>query len=153
MAIEYRLDLPPWTPDYLDDVCRLNSLVFGPVDPDYVTWRMDRMPDVTSLSALHDGALVGFKLGYAMTRNRYYSWLGGVHPEFRGQGIADELMQRQHDWIARHGYSVVETAADQGNIAMARVNLRHGFSVCGLRTREDRTQILYAKTLPRPGNA
>ena len=83
------------------------------------------MPDVSALLAIAAGSIVGYKVGYAKSQRKYYSWLGGVDPEFRRRGIASELMQRQHEWIAARGYTVVETAADQNNTAMAQVNLRH----------------------------
>jgi predicted GNAT superfamily acetyltransferase len=106
------------------------------------------MPDVSVFLATSDSRLVGFKAGYAVGERKYYSWLGGVHPDFRRRGIAAELMQRQHRWLAERGYAVVETAVEQENTAMAQANLRHGFSVCGVRTEPQRVQILFSKPLP-----
>ncbi len=105
------------------------------------------MPDVSAFLAIAAGRIVGFKIGYAMSQRKYYSWLGGVDPAFRRRGVASELMERQHRWIAMRGYTVVETSANQENVAMAQVNLRHGFSVCGMRVEAARTQVLYSKSL------
>jgi len=145
--ITYRLDLPPFDVAVVDELEALTVGVFGTAAPQYVSWRMSSMPDVSALLAIAAGSIVGYKVGYAKSQRKYYSWLGGVDPEFRRRGIASELMQRQHEWIAARGYTVVETAADQNNTAMAQVNLRHGFSVCGVHVEAARTQVLYSKSL------
>ena len=45
------------------------------------------------------------------------------------------------------GCAQVETSSDQGNVAMARVNLQEGFTVCGTRSMPGRVQVLYLKEL------
>ena len=66
------------------------------------------MPDATLWQAKTSEQLVGFKAGYAQTRNRYYSWLGAVAPEYRRQGIASQLMASQHEWSIKNGYESIE---------------------------------------------
>ncbi|NOX52790.1 MAG: GNAT family N-acetyltransferase [Gammaproteobacteria bacterium] len=85
--------------------------------------------------ALKGDVPVGFKAGYAITKNRYYSWLGGVHPDFHRNGIASLLMKEQHDWIRNSEYTIVETHVRQGNTAMIELNLKFGFAVTGNFTR------------------
>ena len=116
----------------LGDLHELSSLVFGSVKLEYLQWRMANMPDLSLFQALSDKNLVGFKAGYAMTENRYYSWLGGVHPDFLRRGIASLLMQEQHDWLRRSAYDVVETHVRQDNSAMIALNLKHGFNITGM---------------------
>jgi predicted GNAT superfamily acetyltransferase len=149
MTVEITLVQPPFEARLLQSLLDLSAGVFGQSNPAYVTWRIANMPDVSLFGATEAGALIGFKLGYAMTQEKYYSWLGGVRADCRRRGIAAELMRRQHAWLAQRGYRVVETAADQDNHAMARANLRHGFSICGMRAEPTRTQILYLKMLVR----
>jgi len=44
---------------------------------------------------------IGFKLGYQIPETLiFFSWLGGVHPEYRRQGIAQHLLDRQ-EYIVR----------------------------------------------------
>ena len=145
--INYRLDLPPFSARVIDELEALSAGVFGSVAPQYVSWRMSSMPDVSAFLALAADKIVGFKVGYAKSQRNYYSWLGGVDPAFRRHGIASALMDQQHRWAVARGYTVIETSANQENIAMAQVNLRHGFSVCGLRVEAGRTQVLYSKSL------
>ncbi|MBC6697756.1 GNAT family N-acetyltransferase [Hymenobacter puniceus] len=78
-----------------------------------------------------DGQLVGCKLGYERKPGHYYSWLGGVHPSFRGQGIAAELMRRQHAWSQAQGYRAVRTHTYNRWRAMLLLNLHHGFDIIG----------------------
>lgn len=147
MDIDVGLELPPYDPGFVEKVVELSCLVFGDTKPDYVTWRLHNMPNVSAFVAEVDGALVAFKIGYAMTQTKYYSWLGSVHPDQRRRGLAAALMVRQHQWAAAQGYAYIETAADQENTPMAKLNLEHGFTACGVRAEPERVQVLYLKDL------
>jgi predicted GNAT superfamily acetyltransferase len=148
--IEFGLERPPWAQATLEKLVALSAQTFERSSYDYVAWRMTRMPDVSLFLALAGDDWVGFKIGYATSQTKYYSWLGGVKPEFRRRGIASELLRQQHRWLADQGYETVETAANQRNVAMAQVNLAHGFVVCGTRVEVHRTQVLLSKTLTPP---
>ena len=94
------------------------------------------------------GALAGFKIGYELRRDILNSWLGGVMPDFRGQGLAQKLMAVQHDWATKAGFQGIETATRQANRIMGIVNLRGGFVVAGLDVRPDEpTKVIYFKAL------
>ena len=146
MTIAYSLHQAPFDPVLLDEVTRLARSVFKEPTLD-LAWRLSVMPQATAVLARSQGRLVGFKLGYAMTESKYYSWLGGVHLSVRGNGVARQLMRHQHRWLRERGCTQVETATDQGNVAMARVNLQEGFTVCGSRSMPGRMQVLYLKLL------
>ncbi|ADB38858.1 GNAT family N-acetyltransferase [Spirosoma linguale] len=81
--------------------------------------------------ALADGQVIGCKLGYERKPGQYYSWLGGVHPDFRSHGIASELMRRQHDWCRQEGYQTIRTQTYNQWRSMLILNLRHGFDITG----------------------
>ena len=147
MEFDIGLELPPYDPAFVEKLVELTCLVFLDTRPDYVTWRLHHMPNISTFVAEIDGALVGFKIGYAMTQTKYYSWLGGVHPDQRRRGLAAALMVRQHQWAADQGYAKIETAADQENTPMAKLNLVHGFTACGVRAEPARIQVLYLKDL------
>jgi predicted GNAT superfamily acetyltransferase len=146
VTITYSLHEAPFDPALLREVARLARTVFDEARLD-LEWRLSAMPNATAVLARADGRLVGFKLGYAMTESKYYSWLGGVDLSVRGSGVARQLMRHQHRWLEERGCALVETATDEGNVAMARVNLQEGFTVCGSRAEPGRLQVLYLKVL------
>jgi len=94
--------------------------------------------------------VVGFKLGYGRRPERFYSWLGGVHPDFRRRGIARRFMVEQHDWCAARGVEVIETATTNGFRGMLLLNLHSGFDVVGTRTTDGQLSILMSKRLAPP---
>jgi len=59
------------------------------------------------LVAYVDGKPAGFKLGYALSDRVFYSWLGGVLPEYRRLGIAQQLLSAQEEWAQRQGYQQI----------------------------------------------
>ncbi len=95
-----------------------------------------------------EGRLIGLKLGYERNRGVFNSWMGGVAPEARGQGIAAALMAAQHAWAKEEGFRGLETATRQPNQAMAILNLKAGFMVAGLdATLGEPTKIVFYKGL------
>ena len=118
--------------ELLDEFTTLARKVFGGANRENLLWRLERMPDVTFFAAKRDNSLIGFKVGYAATTTRYYSWLGGVDPLWRSKGVARELMIHQHRWLKESDYSLVETSVNQDNNAMVSLNLSVGFKVSGM---------------------
>lgn len=90
---------------------------------------------------------VGFKLGYERSREEFYSWLGGVHPEYRRRGVAAEMMKRQHEWCRKNGYRTVVTETLNDNGAMLILNLRSGFRVVGTRLDERGLKVVLSRVL------
>ena len=147
MAVSYQLIRNPFSESLIGEIHGLVEKVFGTGIDDGGAWRFENMPDFTVIEARVGEQLIGFKLGYAHTPTRYYSWLGGVDPAYRRQGIAGELMNRQHAWLLEAGYQRVETGARQHNAAMAELNLTSGFKVVGIRFKDGDPEITYEKQL------
>lgn len=145
MATQFHLNARPISDDQYDELFELVALVFGPGDRLDGTWRIRNMPDFTYFEARRETLLVGFKLGYAVTSHRYYSWLGGVHPKHRKKGIALALMQQQHRWIANNNFSVVETEVRSANAAMIALNEASGFVCVGNKLAGDSPVSIYRK--------
>ncbi|MEJ6476225.1 GNAT family N-acetyltransferase [Pseudoalteromonas piscicida] len=59
------------------------------------------------LVAYAQGKPVGYKLGHELPNNEFYSWLGAVIPEYRGKGIAKQLLVMQETWCQTQGYSAI----------------------------------------------
>lgn len=50
------------------------------------------------LLASHNKQPIAYKLGYQRDSHEFYSWLGGVVPAYRQQGIASCLLEQQQAW-------------------------------------------------------
>ena len=114
-------------------LAQLCARVFPGFDPVYLG-RLAHVHEPLLCRALADGAMIGFKLGYRRGDALFYSWLGGVDPDFRRRGIADALTRLQHETLVRRGYRFVETRTRAANAAMLIVNLRAGFHITGYET-------------------
>jgi GNAT superfamily N-acetyltransferase len=114
--------------DGVIDLCRI---LFPGFDGRYLTGRLGSVADPSLCRAMSGGRLTGFKLGYRRGDDLFYSWLGGVHPEMRGQGVARRLMENQHGWAVAAGYASVETRTRAANSAMIVLNLHAGFTITG----------------------
>ena len=75
--------------------------------------------------------LLGFKLGYGKDGDTFYSWLGGVHPDFRDLGVAAALMTAQHQECKKDGYKKLETKTRGEFLPMLKLNLNHGYKITG----------------------
>ncbi|NMT92577.1 GNAT family N-acetyltransferase, partial [Vibrio alginolyticus] len=69
-----------------------------------------RLGDKNSLIlvAEKNGAIVGFKIGYELDEDTFYSWFGGVAPQARNEGVAQMLLEAQEEWVAEKGYKTLK---------------------------------------------
>ena len=81
------------------------------------------------LVAKEDEKIVGFKIGYEFNPSTFYSWLGGVHTDYRGKGIAKQLMQLQHELVKSEGYTKVRTISRNNKREMLLLNIKFGFDI------------------------
>jgi len=49
---------------------------------------------------------IGFKVGYER-EDSFYSWMGGVLPSYRKNGIAKKLAATQEDWARTNGFQTI----------------------------------------------
>jgi GNAT superfamily N-acetyltransferase len=127
----------------------LYQTIFGAVVSAEVEERLTQLQDIHLVFALNeDGHAVGYKLGYRESPDTFYSWLGGVLPDYRGQGKAAQMMAAQHQWCAQRGYRYVRTKTMNRWRAMLLLNIRSGFDVIGTYTgRDGVVKIILEKTL------
>lgn len=77
----------------------------------------------------HDGSsALGFKIGY-LRDGVFYSWLGGVKPGYRQQGIADALADEQEKWAISQGFNRIWMKTRNRFPAMLIMALRRGFRI------------------------
>ncbi|MES2770350.1 MAG: GNAT family N-acetyltransferase [Bdellovibrionota bacterium] len=92
--------------------------------------------------------VLGFKLGYEMEVDEYYSWRGSVSPKCRKTGIGSALMIAQHDWCKEMGYKRIQTRTRNQWKDMLILNLKHGFNISGtILDENNRTKIILEKDL------
>ncbi|MBN7811429.1 GNAT family N-acetyltransferase [Algoriphagus sp. H41] len=86
-----------------------------------------------ALVAERDGELLGFKVGYqSETPDTFYSWMGGVRPEFRKHGVADGLADYQEAWARKKGFKSVFFKTRNRFPAMICFGLSRGFRIIGV---------------------
>jgi len=86
-----------------------------------------------ALVAEKDGELLGFKVGYQSdTPDSFYSWMGGVRAEFRGNGIATALAEEQERWAKAQGFTSVFFKTRNRFPGMIQFGIKRGFKIVDL---------------------
>jgi GNAT superfamily N-acetyltransferase len=118
------------TPDVAEReaIRTIYKTIFTNIDSDKFNSRMALPGLFTTLAFTHDN-LIAFKVGYAVESKIFYSWIGGVLPQYRGQGVAQVLMERQHNWCRQNGFEQVTTKTMNRWRNMLILNLKNGFDI------------------------
>ncbi|NVJ84727.1 MAG: GNAT family N-acetyltransferase [Algoriphagus sp.] len=83
-----------------------------------------------ALLAETEGELIGFKVGYQSDiPDTFYSWMGGVKPEFRKLGIANALAEYQENWAKEKGFRSIYFKTRNRFPAMIAFELNRGFKI------------------------
>lgn len=83
-----------------------------------------------ALVAENQEGLLGFKVGYqSETPDAFYSWMGGVLPEFRKHGVADALAEYQEKWARVQGFKSIFFKTRNRFPAMICFGLSRGFKI------------------------
>ena len=120
--------------DIVSGLVTLHQSVFGTSD-DLIT-KMANKPEILIDIAMDDSRVIGYKIGYQLDTHTFYSWLGGVDPNYRKQGIAAELMKQQHQTLKELGFKVVQTKTMNKWRSMLILNIKNGFDVIDTYTNE-----------------
>ena len=57
--------------------------------------------NIITIVAKDNEKFVGYKIGHERNLAQFYSWLGGVRSDYQGNGIAKELMKKQHELLKK----------------------------------------------------
>jgi predicted GNAT family acetyltransferase len=113
--------------EVLFGIIDLHKNIFG--TSDNLINKMGSKPKLLVITAMDGTKVIGYKIGYELDNNKFYSWLGGVDTNYRKHGIASELMEKQHQYLKENGYSVVQTKTMNKWRSMLVLNIKNGFDV------------------------
>ena len=139
------LENPP--PEDLLSISNFVQTIFTDLDLEKIQERLQGKKNILVLTAELDGVLCAFKFGYQESEETFYSWLGAVHPDYRGLRIASVLMQAQHNWCKSAGFKKVRTKSQNQYKAMIKLNLNFGFDVTGTEESDRGLKIILEKIL------
>ncbi|MFS0644399.1 GNAT family N-acetyltransferase [Siminovitchia sp. 179-K 8D1 HS] len=118
----------------LNGILRLHNRIFG--DSANLVKQMESRPGLLMIVAMERDKVIGFKIGYKVNDEEFYSWLGGVDESYRGNGIATKLMEIQHHYLSENRFRVVQTKTKNKWRNMLILNIKNGFVVIGTYTDE-----------------
>lgn len=134
-------------PPLIDEIRHLVESSIGPWDAKWFEAGLKDRSQILLLIARVEGKAVGFKLGYLLDSSTYYSWLGGVLPEYRGVGVALDLMKEQHCWCQGQGFKKIQTKTQNRFKAMLLLNLEQDFEIIGYEDSPEGPKIILEKSL------
>lgn len=115
----------------------LHRSIFGTTDN--LSDKLARKPHILIITAMDSNSnkVIGYKIGYEIDRETFYSWLGGVDIHYRENGIAAALMDKQHAYLREKGYKIVRTKTMNKWRNMLILNIKFGFDVIETYTDEN----------------
>lgn len=105
----------------------------------------DRLRDRPKLILVAEvrGDFAGFKVGYEEDPQTFYSWLGGVVPEFRRTGVANALRERQEAWARSSGYERIRVKSMKRFPQMLRLLVSAGYGIVTTEGEGERSKIVF----------
>jgi predicted GNAT superfamily acetyltransferase len=132
----------------LDVLLDVYQQLFEDAKLDFFVDRIQTKEDLIIVLSYNEKKLIGFKLGYRYGENTLYSWVGGVLPSYRKQGIAQKLLELQHQTAKEKGYKKVRTKSMNRFKPMMALNLKNGFDIVKVYTNDSgQTKIIFEKPL------
>lgn len=134
--------------ELLEDTLVVYKSIFEDYKLDFFIDRIHQKEDLLISLCYYQNQLVGFKIGYRYSDTTFYSWVGGVLPEQRNNGIAKQLAQLQEERVREKSYKTLRTKSMNRFKPMMILNLKNGFDVKSVYTNSiGQTKIVFEKTL------
>ena len=122
--------------------------IFNDADVFFFKQRLVDNENVYSIIAYIDDKPIGFKVGYYYSDDTFYSWVGGILPDYRKKGIATKLAELQEQYAKSAGYSKLRTKSMNQYKSMMILNLKRGFDIVKFYTNEKgQTKIVFEKLI------
>ncbi len=127
---------------------KLYVKIFDDADLEFFKQRILEHPQLYTVLAYNDHILAGFKVGYPRDDTAFYSWIGGVLPQFRRQGIGLNLTKIQEKYAKAKGFTKLRTKSMNQFKPMMILNLKNGFDISKVYTNaKGQTKIVFEKSL------
>ena len=132
----------------LEILLGLYSAIFKDAKPVFFKQRILEKENVLSLIVFKEHKPIGFKIGYRYDEKTMYSWVGGILPEFRRQGVAKKLAELQEKWAQKSGFTKLRTKSMNRFKPMMILNLKNGFNIKEVYTNDSgQTKIIFEKDI------
>lgn len=116
-------------------------------DIEYLQTRLANKRFISLVAELNN-QMVGYKLGYWLDNHNFYSWIGGVLPQFRQNNIAQSLLDEQERRVIESGGSNIQVKSMNRFKGMLIFLLKNDYQVTGYETLKGK--ILFDKPLLKP---
>jgi predicted GNAT superfamily acetyltransferase len=90
---------------------------------------------------------IGFKIGYEKNKSVFYSWFGGVIPEYRKQGVAKALATYQENQVRKQGYKAIRMKTKNEFKPMLLFAIKNDFNIINTYMKPNGRKILLEKLL------
>lgn len=108
--------------------------------------RLSGTPHLILVAESNEG-LIGFKVGYELEPDVFYSWLGGVVPASRRGGVATQLRATQETWARDHGYTQLEVKSMNRYPAMLIMLISAGYEIVDVQGPRENGKIRFSLLL------
>lgn len=130
------------SPELIEDISELEKRVFPePISKEEMSRTLQSKFNLITLMAYDGARPCAYKIGYEQSPKRFYSWIGGVHPDYRRQGLATSLIQRQVELVRQKEYEFLVTHTQNRFREMLILNLKNGFDVVGVKKNSDSDEL------------
>jgi adenylate cyclase, class 2 len=134
----------------IEEIVKLSWVIPEFSNPYPIEEYKNRLNEKRSLLLVADceGKPAGFKVGYKMN-DHFYSWMGGILPEFRQKGIAQKLANVQEEWCRENGFQTIRIKTRNKHKKMLQLLIKNGYFITDIEQKNDISQnrILLEKTL------
>ena len=116
----------------LDDAVMVSGNIPEFDDPYEIPEYSKRLNSTTHhiLTAYDNHNPIAFKIGYQRhSDGSFYSWMGGVLPNYRRKGIANNLADHQETWAKKNGYISIKMQTREKHKAMLALAINRGFQI------------------------
>ncbi len=131
------------------ELCRLLPEFEKPYDEEEFEIRLEKNKHLL-LICYYYKMPVGFKLGYdRFGDGSFYSWLGGVLPGFRKNGVAGKLLVYQEKWAKEHGFNKMILKTRNKFKDMLRFAISYDYQIIDLQDKDEiaESRIILQKIL------